>query len=157
MKLVGYEASSTIGNSSLIEAIRQLISQAAPDLSQNNKLYFAITDGPRPTRLVHPSSSRLWSFVVDRDTIQVINPIGAGDTVAAGLLQFWTENVNIDSRVSERVQQRLAPSFCDEESFLIGKALAWGIACGTASCATVENSVFDSALANDYFDSIKCS
>eukprot|EP01039_Chlorochromonas_danica_P001840 gene1839-2013_t len=157
LKLVGYETSTAIDNSSLIEAISQLISQAAPDLIQNSKLYFAITDGPRPTRLVHPLSSRIWSFVIDRDNIHVTNPIGAGDTVAAGLLQFWTENVNIDSAVSDRVHQRLASSFRDEESFLIGKALAWGIACGTASCTTVENSVFDSALASDYFDSIKCS
>jgi len=130
--------------------------------------YIAITNGQHPGRLVRVG------FSTDADIIYELSipnlnqllapnakkglfPVGAGDTVAAGILAAW-QYFNFQKGHSNRFRLniQLAQSLDSFRSRLIsdGKitclddvdtvtAVAFGIACGSASCLKQENSIFD--------------
>lgn len=115
----------------------------------------AITDGSHPGYLAVLSSDdsefRLFQLPVSElDSSQTLYPIGAGDSVAAGLLAAWkcllndgaddclpseAKNVLQDERVKNDPPS--APSLLTAFSF--------GLACGSASCLQEENSVLKPA------------
>eukprot|EP01031_Cornospumella_fuschlensis_P034784 gene34784-42121_t len=124
----------------ILNLVEAFIAAYLPDLAcaSRSKMHFAITDGPRPVHLV--TAGNLHRLTLKHDHIHVVNPIGAGDSVAAGVLQCWTGNVDLEGLEAE------------EGSLL--RAVMWGMACGAASCATVENSRLEMSLAKEYFSHI---
>lgn len=131
---------------SIAEQCHKLLDQAGCTHAAH-RVHFAITDGPRPIHLVSSSGTCLTMRLLT--DVKVVNPIGAGDTVAAGVLQCWTNNLQADASLMDalRSKMQVLPS---EEERDVGVAVAWGMACGAASCAKVENAMFDLALAVEY-------
>lgn len=77
------------------------------------------------------------------ESIRVINVIGAGDAVAAGTINYWTDNLT-DETLTEIesliVKQNV---FGNEEDKKLLAAFAFGLSCGAASCMQDVNSFLE--------------
>jgi len=97
----------------------------SPGASQMNLL---ITDGPRPARLRLKENQ---SYRLTVPEIQVVNPIGAGDTVTAGLAHFLLAGME--------------PKWAGVQA----------LAMGAASCLDILPAHFDAQAARDLADGIE--
>ena len=133
---------------------------------------FAITDGKHPAHYVtiDKEQGQLEIFkipVPNLESVDTLYPIGAGDTVAATTLAAWRHFEDINkgkstSSLGEQVEtalQRRTDSMTSEDGESLSEmtrqlstALAFGIACGSASCLKEENSQFDVADALHLLD-----
>lgn len=124
---------------------------------------FAITDGKHPAYCItidkEEKELSIYKIPVpDLESAETLYPIGAGDTVAAGTLSAWRylqdgitgkKSVSLGPKVESILQQR-AQSTNDNSSKAtsnLSVALAFGLACGSASCLQEENSQFDVNIA----------
>jgi fructose-1-phosphate kinase PfkB-like protein len=124
---------------------------------------FAITDGKHPAHCITMSKDKkefsIYKIPVpDLESAETLYPIGAGDTVAAGTLSAWRylqdgitgeKSVSLGQKVESILQER-AQSANDDSSKAtsnLSAALAFGLACGSASCLQEENSQFDVDIA----------
>jgi len=106
----------------------------------SSSAYIATTDGPHPAFLFSAGSGRSWQLPLPALSFPVRNPIGAGDAVAAGTINFLCGLVDAGgSEDREHGDERALAAF------------RWGLACGAASCASNTNSEFDLAAAVDIF------
>ena len=87
-----------------------------------------------------------------REQITAVNAIGAGDTVASGLLHHWTQCLTTVEDSPPSVRELMTVDRLATEMLA---AFAWGLSCGTASCATDINSVFDMSLALKLYQSVE--
>lgn len=116
----------------------------------------AITDGPHSAYLaMMPLSSetefRLFQIPITKiNTGKTIYPIGAGDSVAAGMLAAWKilSDKSTTSTSSSSSQPRIDPDIIEAlagnespTTRAILTSFSFGLACGTASCYNEENSV----------------
>ena len=80
---------------------------------------------------------------------QTLYPIGAGDSVAAGMLAAWKSLELPDTPLLPEPLDNLLKSSNDDDNnttpTTLLKSLAFGLACGSASCLQQENSVVDLA------------
>ena len=123
---------------------------------------FAITDGKHPAHCITiDKEQKAFSIykipVPDLESAKTLYPIGAGDTVAAGMLAAWRyledritgdTNLSIGAKVESMLQERtlseaLVNDHPSEATRNLATALAFGLACGSASCLQEENSQFD--------------
>jgi len=148
----------------LEEAVSSFLQKYEPASKSLSGL--AITDGKHPAHLVALDASSdntvLPTFktymipVVDLSgKSNLLYPIGAGDTVAAGTLAAWRscrmlssgDNSNcLNNEVQAALKsylestEKVAP---DTDVQHMVSAFAFGLSCGSASCLKEENSVFD--------------
>lgn len=83
-----------------------------------------VTDGPRPARLFESGSSKAFKI----PAVNVVNPIGSGDCVTAGLLAGLQEGLDL------------------------AQAARFGLACGSANAETATPAEFDPARARALAD-----
>jgi fructose-1-phosphate kinase PfkB-like protein len=152
------------------KAIVQLFQKVGEEDLRTALKYITITDGKHPAYLVRIGNKETKEDVIYRikipDLIQssategetFLYPIGAGDAVAAGTLASWEymlrtkQNWNGVSRLDERIRKKLSGGKYDDE---VVAAVAFGLACGSASCFKEENSVFDTEDALRLFEQIE--
>jgi fructose-1-phosphate kinase PfkB-like protein len=120
---------------------------------------FAITDGKHPAHCITIDKDKkelsIYKIPVpDLESAETLYPIGAGDTVAAGTLSAWRylqdgttgeSSVSLGPKVESVLQQReqSANDNSSKATSNLSAALAFGLACGSASCLEEENSQFD--------------
>jgi fructose-1-phosphate kinase PfkB-like protein len=144
----------------LIQAIEQYFC-----IFPESKIAFdaiAITDGSHPAYLVQHDKKSLdkdTSFQItqlpisslheirsndNNDESLVLYPIGAGDSVAAGILGAWRflaeETKNESDCFSERIQEILLERKKNDNNPIL-TSFAFGLACGSASCLNEGNSI----------------
>ena len=114
-------------------------------IENNEILYFppilalAITDGPHPAHLITLQGSfenkpNQYIFKVPKLARPLVSPIGAGDATSSGTLMYWCGQINHLNNDRKSVSEI-------EDSLL--KSFQWGLACGSASCMSSSNSVFE--------------
>lgn len=129
--------------------------------------YIALTDGKYPAHLIDLSSnSPQEEFDIYRIKVAdlhciggtndlasdkrstILYPIGAGDTVSAGTLAAWKflvdkqQNVETTISLNERVASILQSRYVENGGNIVAESFAFGLACATASCLQVDNSIF---------------
>ena len=125
--------------------------------------YIAITNGCHPAHLAciqreakeaEDTISKLFRIkvpslsIVQKGNQSQIFPIGAGDSVAAGTLaacEYFCTNDGRTERLHSSVQNALKQKLDSTRADPAAVSLAFGIACGSASCIQEENSVLDVA------------
>jgi fructose-1-phosphate kinase PfkB-like protein len=145
----------------LIQAIKQFLNNFPKSTKAFDAL--AITDGSHPAYLVQidKGSNNEISFKLNQlqipslqpmkpndsdDEPFVLYPIGAGDSVAAGLLAAWrfleddTNNENETLSLPESIQQILREQEKINKNIIL-TSFAFGLACGSASCLNEGNSI----------------
>lgn len=134
----GSESASATSANILIDAAKIL-----GDLYKTD-FYAAITDGPFGAYLfkIYSNSIIGWKYTIPALHKQFINPIGAGDAVASGLSLYICNKIEDNST---------DPNFDSK----ITKAFSWGLACGSASCMTNKNSVFELNDCREIFKKIE--
>jgi len=144
--------SGGVATTELVDAIQAFYQQYPPTALTA----LAITDGPHPAYLAtwesNDDKKKVQLYQLPVPTLntqeQTIYPIGAGDSVAAGTLAAWKSLVGASSssscRLPESLLQLLEPDATADmapDTQVMLTSLAFGIACGTASCLQEENSV----------------
>jgi tagatose 6-phosphate kinase len=112
----------------------------------------AITDGRHASYLVsldYATKCQVYKISTPVfDSNEVLYPIGAGDSVAAGTLASWT-SLEKDAPMMDELQEALESRFKEMASISsarvrsLATAFAFGLACGSASCLNEENSTFN--------------
>lgn len=105
--------------------------------------YLALTNGKHPAYFVNmnPDGKRQYFRLNVRDMDKegkVIFPIGAGDAVSAGSFAKWCNHP-----LTEDLENFYRSVDHDSETCDALNAFHFGLACGSASCLQVENSVLD--------------
>lgn len=87
----------------------------------------------------------IWSIPVPKLPEQsLVFPIGAGDTVSAGILASWMHLKRSSLRLHEKIYTVLNSALVDPSmGGEVAIAFSFGLACASASCLQPENSVFD--------------
>jgi len=151
------------------KAILQLFQKVGEEDMRTALKYITITDGEHPAHLIRLGNNETKEDVMYRIKIPdllsstsegetLLYPIGAGDAVTAGTLASWEfmlrlkQNWNGVSRLDERIRKKLEGGKYDDE---VVAAVAFGLACGSASCFKKENSVFDTEDALRLFEQIE--
>jgi fructose-1-phosphate kinase PfkB-like protein len=94
---------------------------------------------------------KLWKLsLIAKPSFPIVNPIGAGDAVASGTMHCWADALQQKSQLHtfNPVFSSLTNDKLIEDSIT---SFGWGLACGTSSCATNTNSVFDVQTAVQLF------
>lgn len=122
--------------------------------------FIAITNGCHPAHLVclqkGAGDVRIFSLevpdlsIIQDEDFSKVYPIGAGDSVAGGTLAAWeylhasNDAVQEQERLDISIQHALKEKCdCGSSENIAATALAYGIACGSASCVKEENSVLE--------------
>ena len=126
----------------------------------------AITDGAHPAYLVSfadendnddndnaRSNMHIYRLAIPQlSADQTLYPIGAGDSVAAGMLAAWKTlefadtpllPPSLDALLKQQESSSNAHNDTNTTPTVLLKSLAFGLACGSASCLQQENSVVD--------------
>lgn len=171
-KLAGVAKKSSesggIADDELVEAVREFMKLKSPTIAG-----FALTDGKHPAHLVHLLESDFSIYrigVPDLSKEKTLYPIGAGDSVAAGALASWKylRSINDDKEkeflpnslqqalLSKKQETAIVFEGNDDSSdpLDMAMALSFGVACGSASCLSTENSIFDVDTVRDLFSSL---
>ena len=135
----GSESANATPLNSVIDACKVLGSK------YQTSFYAAITDGPFNAYLLkysYPNTITSWQYTLPPLHKSFVNPIGAGDAVASGLSMYICDMID-----------EISDEELDFDKKLM-KAFAWGLSCGSSSCLTSKNSVFDMNDCKIIFDSI---
>jgi fructose-1-phosphate kinase PfkB-like protein len=114
-------------------------------------LHVAVTDGSNPAHLVKLSLSQSqpaiqhWLLHVPNLTRSLVSPIGAGDATSSGLLLCWSNQVNISGKSNDSN---------NGNTYNVLDSFRWGLSCGSASCMSDANSIFEKTDAESIFHSI---
>lgn len=147
----------------MTEALQQIWLRSADFNNRRaSKLSWAITNGPDPAFMVTVSLSvfalslsiDLYTRFVSQaqqnvhtlqatESIRVVNAIGAGDSVAAGTINYWTDNLTDESLIviEQDIVKLVTKGNSDEDR--LTAAFAFGLSCGAASCMQDVNSFFE--------------
>eukprot|EP01036_Dinobryon_divergens_P027548 gene27548-36343_t len=106
--------------------------------SSATRIYIATTDGPFPAFLYSVASGASWAIPLPALPFQVKNPIGAGDAVSAGTINFLCGLVQ---------GHHGSDSGSGVGDDWVRAAFCWGLSCGAASCGSESNSIFDASEA----------
>jgi fructose-1-phosphate kinase PfkB-like protein len=159
------KTSSEIGGiepDELVEGVKGFLNEFQP-FAFEALSGFAITDGKHPAHCITIDKVQQEFEIFEipapnLESIETLYPIGAGDTVAATTLAAWRhlEDINmgesassLGEQVDSILQQRVESVTSEDDSSpseatrRLSAALAFGIACGSASCLKEENSQFD--------------
>jgi len=160
-RLVEEQSNIDHGTENLTVAVQKFLKKFGHDAIR----YIAITNGKRPSYFIHiglnsSHSCQIWQLNIPNMPLgKTLYPSGAGDAVAAGTIAAWHDlecwngeesmilNNHIRSIFSRNTQEFL------EYPYLY--AFVFGLACGSASCLQVENSVMDLGDVLDIFPRIK--
>jgi len=144
-KLANVETST--GSESASATSAKSLKTAAKSLGDRYKtdFYAAITDGPFGAYLFKVSANSInsWKYRIPALHKPFINPIGAGDAVASGLSLYVCNKIEVNNSIDENFEKKIT------------KAFAWGLACGSASCMSNLNSVFELNDCRIIFDKIE--
>lgn len=136
---VGSESASATEGSKLIEACKILGEK------YQTSFYAAVTDGPFGAYLFKNDIKKSlvgWQYTKPKLHKPFINPIGAGDATSSGLSLY----------ICDKIENSSIETDFDKK---ILKGFQWGLACGSASCLTDKNSVFELDDCKIIFDAIK--
>jgi tagatose 6-phosphate kinase len=113
----------------------------------------ALTDGKHPAHLVCFNQQSMSYEIVQTkvpalDPRSILYPIGAGDSVSAGTLASWISLQSIGclgGKLRTALSERFLAAHDNGMSAMAGQletSFSFGLACGSASCLSEENSVF---------------
>jgi fructose-1-phosphate kinase PfkB-like protein len=139
---------SVDGNESSMAIEDDKIFQAIEFLKNNNKLnsgkfYVCATDGPFSSIVINMQTNKMYKIDIPNLKDSVINPIGAGDATAAGLLLKLSNKVDeslTDIITGTGEQKLIFTDKCDE---LIVNSFSFGISVGSASCLSNINAYIE--------------
>ena len=123
-----------------LEAVKIASEKLASTVGKAGSFYIGVHDGPHTSYLIATAEGRVTevhSYTIPNLPRPIVNAIGAGDSVAAGTLLKWTDSLTSSTGECPAVD-----------------AFRWGLAVGSASCMTSENSVFSLEDAKALYDDI---
>ena len=157
----GGSDSSASRSGALLTAASVLASQIGQG-GGGAKIMVAATDGAFAAHLLllDPSLpggvSRHFVYSLPPLPRPLINPIGAGDACASGLLLAISGKVEFPAHHQTQMQQKNDVAEVEEVGDAV-EAFRWGLACGAASCMTEGNSVLSRQDAELLFIGIQVS
>ena len=125
-KIANVDIENILAQSESVACIpTEMVKQAASKLFADFEAltYIATTDGPFPATFVSKSGEGSCTINTPVLPRPLVSPIGAGDTVSAGTLSYWSSSAGSDA----------------------GEALGafqWGMSCASASCMNAGNAIF---------------
>lgn len=123
-----------------LEAVKIASDKLASTVGKAGSFYIGVHDGPHTSYLIAAAEGavvEVHTYIIPRLPRPLVNAIGAGDAVASGTILKWTESLTSSTGECPAVD-----------------AFRWGLAVGSASCMTSENSVFSLEDAKALYDDI---
>ncbi len=136
------------GNESSMAIEDDQIFQAIDYLKRNNELntgkfYVCATDGPFSSIVINIQTNKVYKIDIPNLKDRVINPIGAGDATAAGLLMKLSNKVDesLTDIITGTGENRLI--FTDNYDEFIVNSFSFGLSVGSASCLSNINAYIE--------------
>lgn len=136
----GNESSRAIGDDEIFQAIDHL--KKSNELN-TGKFYVCATDGPFSSIVINLQTNKVYKIDIPNLKDIIVNPIGAGDATAAGLLLKLSNKVDesLTDIISGTGEEKI--EFTDKYDEYIVNSFSFGLSVGSASCLSSINAYIE--------------